>query len=100
MTLYFITSLDGKRVMTDPGRRSGEGKRMAKYRIINDVDRAKGTQCWLVDANDEAEALRLFKDGKADFEFEEIEVIDVGGARVELVDDIEEDQEPDAKEGA
>lgn len=46
---------------------------MAKYLIHVDVDSARGTQTWCVEANDESHARLLWAQGDGDLVSEELE---------------------------
>lgn len=61
---------------------------MPTYRIICDVKSVSGTQQFLVNATDETEARRKFKDGSAEFESEEIEVLSLGDPEISLATDV------------
>ncbi len=58
---------------------------MKKYIIACDVTAVSGTQCWSVVAKNEKEALAKFAKGEHEFEYEELEVQDLG--EPEIIDE-------------
>lgn len=64
---------------------------MKKYRVMVDVTRVEGTQCFIVEANSEEEAAELFKQGEGEVEEEELEVQGFGEPYgFEIVEDSEQ----------
>jgi hypothetical protein len=57
------------------------------YRVTTQVVSAAGSQSWLIEAISEEEAIAAVKDGGGDFEFEEIEVTELGESTCEKVKD-------------
>ena len=57
---------------------------MPEYLLTCRVECARGTQEFIVQAENETEAIKLFNEGKYEFAGEEIEVMDLGLPEVEL----------------
>lgn len=60
------------------------------YLISTNVENASGWQYWRVEATSREEAIELHKKGESEFEWEEVEVTDLGEPEVIEETEIEE----------
>ena len=67
-----------------------KGSVMAKFRITRNVESASGFQTYTCDAKTKEDALRLFQQGKGEFEFEEVEITELSPAELDDIEDIDE----------
>lgn len=63
---------------------------MAQFRITRNVESASGFQTYTCDAKTKEDALRLFQQGKGEFEFEEVEITELSPAELDDIEDIDE----------
>lgn len=63
---------------------------MAKFRITRNVESASGFQAYTCDAKTKEAALRLFQQGKGEFEFEEVEITELSPAELDDIEEIDE----------